>query len=91
MAATLMAQTVHSATDLFPLPALAYLRAAQGEHIALICRGVGGSIQVVEALNGQLVWFFPSGSESIETLLGERIFDVVVEYTSPSKTPRDLL
>jgi hypothetical protein len=82
MAATLMAQTVHSAADLFPLPALAYLRAAQGERIALICRGVGGSIQVVEALNGQLVWFFPSGSETIETLLGERIFDVIVEYTS---------
>lgn len=85
MAATF---TARSAAELFPLPALAYLRAAQGERIALICRGVGGSILVVEALNGQLVWFFPSGSETIETLLGERVFDVVVEYTPSSRPTR---
>ncbi|MBC8121169.1 MAG: hypothetical protein H7Y22_04930 [Gemmatimonadaceae bacterium] len=74
---------VRSAEELFPLPALAYLRAAQGQRVALVCRGVGGLLGRVEALGGRLVWFFPSAGEPLERLIGDQPFDLVVEYSPP--------
>lgn len=75
-------QPIRSAEDLFALPALAYLRAAQGERIALVCRGIGGLIRVVEALGGQLVWFFPEDAQSVEEVIASAggTFDLVIEY-----------
>jgi hypothetical protein len=75
-------QPICSAEELFALPSLAYLRAAQGERIALICRGVGGLIRMVEALGGQLVWFFPDDAQSVEELIAgcTEPFDLVIEY-----------
>ncbi|WP_187293876.1 hypothetical protein [Gloeobacter kilaueensis] len=80
---------VHSADSLFPLPALAYLRASQGERIALICRGVGGLLERVEALGGQLVWFFPADERPVAAVLAAEavLFDLVVEYRHTGKRP----
>ncbi|MBW4699935.1 MAG: hypothetical protein KME03_18955 [Aphanocapsa lilacina HA4352-LM1] len=77
-------RTVHAAAELFPLPALAYLRASQGERIALVCRGLGGLLQRVEALGGRLVWFFAEDERPVGTLLADEAapFDLVVEYRS---------
>jgi hypothetical protein len=75
------AQVVRSAEELFSLPALAYLRAARGERVALVCRGIGGLIPVVEALGGQLVWFFTDDERSVDEVVQSAVpFDLVVEY-----------
>ena len=75
-------QPVRSAEGLFSLPTLAYLRASQGERVAIVCYGLGGLLDRVEALSGQLTWFFPKEERPlVELLAGEAIaFDLIVEY-----------